>query len=84
MFGSSQAEELQRQAFGRFDRGNTGTMNFRDFLMVVHLTSNGSAEDKLRTMFSLYDLDGNGVIEAREMERYEKSKNNDFIRFDII
>ena len=59
-------------------------MNFRDFLMVVHLTSNGSAEDKLRTMFSLYDLDGNGVIEAREMERYEKSKKNDFIRFDII
>ena len=53
--------------------------------MVVHLTSNGSAEDKLRTMFSLYDLDGNGVIEAREMERYEKSKKIDFIRYiDIM
>ena len=34
--------------------------------MLVHLTSNGSAEDKLRTMFALYDQDGNGSIDATE------------------
>ena len=53
----------------RFDKHNDGNLNFRDFLMVVHLTSRGSAEDKLRTMFSLYDLDGNGSIDASELER---------------
>merc|ERR1719270_940665 len=68
VLGSDQADTLQQKAFGQFDKHNDGNVNFRDFLMVVHLTSNGSAEDKLRTMFSLYDLDGNGVIEAREME----------------
>ena len=69
VFGSDQADALQEKAFGRFDKHNDGNVNFRDFLMVVHLTSNGSAEDKLRTMFSLYDVDGNGSIEASEMER---------------
>ena len=39
--------------------------------MVVHVTSNGSAEDKLRTMFTLYDQDGNGSIDAGEMNRLE-------------
>ena len=35
--------------------------------MIVHLTSNGSAEDKLRTMFTaLYDQDGNGSINGTE------------------
>ena len=69
MLGSDQADTLQQKAFGQFDKHNDGNVNFRDFLMVVHLTSNGSAEDKLRTMFSLYDVDGNGSIEASEMER---------------
>ena len=77
MLGSDQADTLQQKAFGQFDKHNDGNVNFRDFLMVVHLTSNGSAEDKLRTMFSLYDLDGNGSIEASEMERYRVvSKEN--------
>ena len=35
--------------------------------MIVHLTSNGSAEDKLRTMFTaLQDQDGNDSIDATE------------------
>jgi Ca2+-binding EF-hand superfamily protein len=64
---SNHVDEFQAKACSRFDKWNNGTINFRDFLMVVHLTSTGSAEDKLRTLFSLYDQDGNGVIDAEEM-----------------
>ena len=70
VFSSRQAAEFRNKAFSQFDRHSNGTINFRDFLMVVHLTSNGSAHDKLRTMFSLYDQDGNGSIDAAEMNRY--------------
>ena len=69
VFGSKQAEELQEKAFSRFDKHNNGSVNFRDFLMVIHLTSNGAPEDKLRTMFSLYDLNNDGSIDSGEMER---------------
>ena len=69
VLGSSKAEDFKSRAFGRFGKHDNGTINFRDFLMVIHLTSNGTPEDKLRTMFSLYDKDGNGSIDAGEMER---------------
>merc|ERR1712088_256864 len=68
VLGSSKAEEFKSRVFGQFGKHSNGTINFRDFLMVVHMTSNGSAEDKLRTMFTLYDKDGNGSIDAAEME----------------
>eukprot|EP00091_Calanus_sinicus_P010795 TRINITY_DN2482_c0_g1_i1.p1 TRINITY_DN2482_c0_g1~~TRINITY_DN2482_c0_g1_i1.p1 ORF type:complete len:178 (-),score=67.01 TRINITY_DN2482_c0_g1_i1:126-659(-) len=64
---SEKADEFRAKAFSQFDKRANGTINFRDFLMVVHVTSNGSAEDKLRTMFSLYDQDGNGSIDGAEM-----------------
>ena len=69
VLGSSKAQEFKSKAFGQFDKHSNGSINFRDFLMVIHLTSTGSPEDKLRTMFSLYDRDGNGSIDASEMER---------------
>ena len=70
VLGSSKAEEFKSKAFRQFDKYNTGSINFRDFLMVIHLTSTGSPEDKLRTMFTLYDRDGNGSIDASEIERW--------------
>ena len=36
-------------------------------MKVIHLTSNGSPEEKVRLMFRMYDKDGNGSIDAREM-----------------
>jgi Ca2+-binding EF-hand superfamily protein len=33
------------------------------------LHSNGSAEEKLRLMFRMYDKDGNGSIDGREMNQ---------------
>ena len=39
-------------------------------LKVIHMTSNGSPEEKLRLMFRMYDKDGNGSIDAREMNEW--------------
>ena len=69
VLGTSKTEEFKKAAFGRFDKHNNGSINFRDFLMVIHLTSPGSPVDKLKTLFSLFDQDGNGFIDAEEIRR---------------
>merc|ERR1711874_134071 len=66
VFASGEAQDMRSRAFGAFSK-NGDTINFRDFVVVIHLTSNGSAEEKLRLLFRMYDTDGNGSIDRQEM-----------------
>merc|ERR1712059_225824 len=63
---SAKGQDMRSKAFGAFSK-NGNTIDFRDFVLVIHLTSNGSAEEKLRLMFRMYDKDGNGSIDGSEM-----------------
>jgi len=53
--------------FRIFDRDNSGTIDFKEFVLATDITSSGEPEEKLRWTFRLYDKDCSGTIEMSEM-----------------
>ena len=69
VFPRGNAEQFSKHAFRTFDTDNSGTIDFTEFLLALHVTSAGSPQDKLRWAFRMYDVDGNGSIDIQEMKR---------------
>ena len=41
-------------------------------MLALHVTSNGSPEEKLAWVVKMYDIDGNGVVDFNEMKRSDE------------
>jgi Ca2+-binding EF-hand superfamily protein len=68
LFPNGNAGKFSQNMFC-IDTTNSGTIDFREFMLVLHLTTNGTPEEKLTLAFRMYDLDGNGFIDFLEMKR---------------
>ncbi|KAM3877183.1 guanylyl cyclase-activating protein 2-like [Diretmus argenteus] len=58
--------------FRSFDTNKDGHIDFMEYVAAVHLVLRGKLEDKLKWSFKVYDSDGNGCLDRREVRRIVK------------
>ncbi|XP_037624228.1 guanylyl cyclase inhibitory protein [Sebastes umbrosus] len=63
----SESAEYAQQIFRTLDNNGDGVVDFREYVMAISMLIEGSAVEKLRWSFKLYDKDRDGSITREEM-----------------
>ncbi|XP_075998705.1 guanylyl cyclase inhibitory protein [Genypterus blacodes] len=63
----NESAEYAEQIFRTLDSNGDGVVDFREYVMAISLLIEGSAVEKLRWSFKLYDKDRDGAITRDEM-----------------
>lgn len=66
-FPDSEAKSYAQHVFRSFDTNDDGTLDFKEYIIALHMTSTGKATRKLEWAFSLFDVDKNGYITKSEV-----------------
>ncbi|XP_051520624.1 visinin-like [Myxocyprinus asiaticus] len=66
-FPDSDAKTYAQHVFRSFDTNDDGTLDFKEYIVALHMTSSGKMALKLEWAFSLFDVDKNGYITKSEV-----------------
>ncbi|XP_073526777.1 guanylyl cyclase-activating protein 3 [Phyllobates terribilis] len=62
-----EANRYIEQVFSTFDMNKDGFIDFLEFIAAINLVLRGKIDQKLKWYFKLYDADGNGAIDRKEL-----------------
>ncbi|XP_005237515.1 guanylyl cyclase-activating protein 3 isoform X2 [Falco biarmicus] len=62
-----QANTYIERVFHTFDKNQDGFIDFLEFIAAINLVIRGKIDQKLKWYFKLYDADGNGCIDKKEL-----------------
>ncbi|KAL7857075.1 hypothetical protein SRHO_G00159740 [Serrasalmus rhombeus] len=72
-FPDADPKAYAQHVFRSFDSNSDGTLDFKEYIVALHLTSSGKTIQKLEWAFALYDVDKNGTITKNEIHEIVKS-----------
>ncbi|KAF7705057.1 recoverin b [Silurus meridionalis] len=72
-FPDANPKAYAQHVFRSFDTDSDGTLDFKEYIVALHLTSSGETIQKLEWAFALYDVDKNGSITKNEINEIVKS-----------
>ena len=62
------ATEFCDLTFKKYDKDNSGTIDFKEFITTLNVASRGTADEKLLWAFHMYDKDGDGYLTESEIK----------------
>ncbi|XP_066477141.1 guanylyl cyclase-activating protein 3 [Tiliqua scincoides] len=62
-----EANSYVEKVFHIFDMNEDGFIDFLEFIAAINLVIRGKIDQKLKWYFKLYDADGNGTIDKKEL-----------------
>merc|ERR1712045_456158 len=61
-YPGADTEKLERHIFRMYDTNKDGHIDFREFMIVLYITSNGTPEENLKQIFRVFDINNDGTI----------------------
>merc|ERR1719334_1109757 len=71
-YPGTDTEKLERHIFRMYDTNKDGHIDFREFMIVLYVMSNGTPEENLKQIFRVFDINNDGSISPKELQRIVK------------
>jgi len=65
-------KKLEKHIFRMYDTDGDGTIDFREFMVLLYIMSSGTPEENLGQIFRIFDKNNDGSITRDEMQRIVK------------
>jgi Ca2+-binding EF-hand superfamily protein len=68
-YPGADTEKLERHIFRMYDTNKDGSIDFREFMIVLYIMSNGTPEENLQQIFRVFDINNDGHITLKELQK---------------
>jgi len=68
-YPGADTDKLSKHIWRMYDTNLDGHIDFREFMIVLYVMSNGSPEENLKQIFRVFDINNDGRINLSEMKR---------------
>ena len=67
-YPNADTSNIAKHIFRMYDFNQDGSIDFREFMIVLYIMSNGSPEDNLKQIFRILDVNNDGSISPTELK----------------